>query len=90
MNTKIITRALLGFVAGIALAWVAVLVRIATLGSQVWQGDIKVLFVPVAHIENSPEGFTLVNSWGMLVIGLLGALVAVLVSLRVSRSSDSD
>jgi len=81
-TTKIAMASVAGFISGYLLAMVTGMAKLVSLGKTAWEGDAHLLFVPVAHIQNSAKGFVLRSSYGVFVIALAFALVAAVVMYR--------
>lgn len=80
MRNKVIGIGAGGFLAGVSLGWVAALIKVITQGDATWSGDVRVLFIPVARVTTSAEGFTVASGFGLLVLGALCAVAAGLVA----------
>ena len=89
INKNVITKVTTGFIAAIALGWLAGLLKVVSLGSETWQGSVKVLFIPVAKIDNTPDSFSIETSYGILVLGLIGGLIGYLVAKKSDADSNS-
>ena len=88
-SKKVITKVMTGFIAAVALGWLASLIKVITLGSETWQGSVKVLFIPVAKINNSADSFSIETSFGILILGLIGGLIGYLVAKKTDVDSKS-
>lgn len=83
-NKKIITNVILGFITATALGWMAALIKVITLGDETWQGNVRVLFIPVAKVDNSVDGFSISSSVGLLVLGIFGGVIGYVIAKRSS------
>ena len=60
------------------LVYVALVLKLMTLGSQPFSGDIGPAWLPFGHVEVSADGFSLENKLGSVVVPVLaGSVVGV-------------